>query len=43
MQKERRFEIVWVNTDRPVGVSVTARPDQVITYNGKQQQIKSTL
>jgi alpha-D-xyloside xylohydrolase len=43
MLKERRFEIVWVNADRPVGVSVTARPDQVITYNGKQLSVKYSV
>jgi alpha-D-xyloside xylohydrolase len=35
MLAERKFEIVWVKADQPVGVSLTARPDQVVSYNGK--------
>lgn len=36
MLAKRKFEIVWVTADQPVGMSVTARPDQVIGYAGKE-------
>lgn len=39
MLKERQFEIVWVNADRPVGVALKSRPDQVIKYTGEQVTI----
>jgi alpha-D-xyloside xylohydrolase len=32
---ERTFQIVWVNKDRPVGIGLTAVPDQVVQYKGK--------
>ena len=35
MLPERRFEIVWVDTDRPVGMGLAARPDLVVSYSGK--------
>jgi alpha-D-xyloside xylohydrolase len=35
MLAERKFEIVWVKADQPVGVSLTAHPDQVVSYTGK--------
>jgi alpha-D-xyloside xylohydrolase len=34
MPEGRTFHIVWVKADHPVGVGVTARPDQVVQYNG---------
>jgi alpha-D-xyloside xylohydrolase len=40
MPRERRFEIVWVNNDQPVGMGLAARPDQVITYAGEPLSLK---
>jgi alpha-D-xyloside xylohydrolase len=40
MLKERKFEIVWVNNSRPVGMSLKAHPDQVVTYVGTLLTIK---
>ncbi|MBT1700689.1 DUF5110 domain-containing protein [Fulvivirgaceae bacterium PWU4] len=40
MLKERKFEIVWVNNDQPVGMGFTARPAQVIAYAGKALSLK---
>jgi alpha-D-xyloside xylohydrolase len=40
MLKERKFEIVWVNNSRPVGMSLNAHPDQVVTYVGTLLRIK---
>ena len=34
MPEGRSFQIVWVKTDHPVGVGITAHPDQVVQYNG---------
>jgi alpha-D-xyloside xylohydrolase len=43
MLKERKFEIVWVNAERPVGMGLGSRPDQVVSYTGKQLTIKYTV
>jgi len=40
MLKERTFEIVWINNERPAGVSSNAHPDQVIRYKGESITIK---
>lgn len=40
MLQERRFEIVWVNNDQPVGMGLTARPAQAISYSGKALSVK---
>ncbi len=32
---ERKFQIVWVSKDQPVGIGLTATPDQVVHYTGK--------
>lgn len=32
---ERKFQIVWVSKDLPVGIGLTATPDQVVQYTGK--------
>jgi alpha-D-xyloside xylohydrolase len=31
---ERTFEIVWIDKNKPVGISLTTKPDQVIKYVG---------
>jgi alpha-D-xyloside xylohydrolase len=43
MLKERKFGIVWVNADRPVGMGLGSRPDQVVSYTGKQLTIKYSV
>jgi alpha-D-xyloside xylohydrolase len=40
MLEERTFQIVWVKTDKPVGVGLGARPDQVVSYRGKSLAVK---
>jgi alpha-D-xyloside xylohydrolase len=35
MLEGRTFQIVWVNSGHPAGVGLSARPDQVIQYNGQ--------
>jgi alpha-D-xyloside xylohydrolase len=35
----RKFEIVWVTVNQPVGMSFTARPDQVVDYTGNEIKI----
>jgi alpha-D-xyloside xylohydrolase len=43
MLKERKFEIIWVNTERPVGIGLGSLPDQVVSYAGKQLTIKYSV
>lgn len=40
MLRERKIEIIWVSEDQPVGMSLTARPDQVIRYTGMKITLK---
>jgi alpha-D-xyloside xylohydrolase len=40
MPEERVFNIVWVDNDKPVGVGDSARPHQVIRYNGQEVMVK---
>lgn len=39
MVSNRKFEIVWIHADRPVGFGLQAKADQVIDYNGKTMRI----
>lgn len=36
MLKSRRFNIVWVNKDKPVKFDLTVKPDTSVTYQGSQ-------
>jgi alpha-D-xyloside xylohydrolase len=40
MLKERSFEIVWVNKDKPVGFDLEAVPAQTVRYDGSELVIK---
>jgi len=42
MLKKRKFEIVWVGKDRPVGKDFEAAPAQTVRYNGKKLVVKQT-
>jgi alpha-D-xyloside xylohydrolase len=42
MLETRSFQIVLVNSNHPVGVGITAHPDQVVRYDGEAQSIKMT-
>jgi len=36
MKTGRKFHIVWVRKDHPVGLGLTASPQQVVDYSGKE-------
>jgi alpha-D-xyloside xylohydrolase len=40
MLLKRTFEIVWIDADHPVGLSLTARPHEVVAYEGKSVTVK---
>jgi len=40
MLDKRTLEIVWISKDKPVGLSLKAKADQVISYEGKAMDIK---
>jgi alpha-D-xyloside xylohydrolase len=40
MPEERTFQIVWIKTDQPAGVSFSVHPDEVIRYTGKEISLK---
>jgi alpha-D-xyloside xylohydrolase len=40
MLQKRNFRIVWVKTDKPVGLSLETSSQQVIGYAGKKIQVK---
>lgn len=40
MLQKRNFRIVWVNADKPVGLSLKTPSQQVISYEGKAVQVK---
>jgi alpha-D-xyloside xylohydrolase len=39
MLASRKFQIVWVTTDKPVGMDLNVHPDQVIEYDGQPATI----
>ena len=40
MLQSRTFEIVWISTQKPVGLDFQSNPDTLITYDGSQQSVK---
>jgi alpha-D-xyloside xylohydrolase len=40
MSATKKFSIVWVSAEKPVGMSLDAHPDQVLDYSGKQTSAK---
>lgn len=42
MLDKRTFNVIWVDEDSPVGVSLEAKPQQVVQYEGKRIDIKNT-
>jgi len=36
MKAQRKIHVVWVSKDHPVGIGLTASPQQVIDYSGKE-------
>jgi hypothetical protein len=40
MQKQRSFHIVVVGEGRGVGMDLTPKPDQLVSYDGSQKVVK---
>jgi alpha-D-xyloside xylohydrolase len=40
MLAKRNFNIVWVKTDKPVGLSLKAQSQQAISYEGKKVEVR---
>jgi alpha-D-xyloside xylohydrolase len=40
MLKKRKFEIVWISSQKPSGLDFNSKPDAAVSYNGDQQSIK---
>ena len=43
MLKQRTFQVVLVGKDHGTGVEVTAKPDRVVSYDGKEQTVQLPL
>jgi alpha-D-xyloside xylohydrolase len=41
MTSSRKFQIVWVSAEKPVGMSFDAHPDQVLDYSGKELKVSA--
>jgi len=40
MLEKRTIEVVFISKDKPVGLNLKAKPDQVISYEGKEVNVK---
>jgi alpha-D-xyloside xylohydrolase len=43
MLKKRTFEIVWLSREKPVGLDFERKPDQSITYDGRELVVKHSM
>jgi alpha-D-xyloside xylohydrolase len=40
MLAKRKFEIVWITKDKPLGVGLSAKPFQIVEYVGDELKVK---
>jgi len=40
MLENRTIEIVWISKEQPAGISLSAKPQQVVKYEGKEVSVK---